>query len=47
MDHLSSAELRLDLAEALASDPRTIVAACRKRNRIRALTRELIERGSF
>lgn len=44
---LSSCELRLELAEAEAERPKTIVAACRKKNRIRAVLAELIERGSF
>lgn len=47
MKDLSPAELRLELAEAEAIVPRTIVAGCRKRNRLRAITRELIGRGSF
>jgi hypothetical protein len=44
---LSAAELRLELAEAEAIQPRTIVAQCRKKNRIAAVTNALLERGSF
>jgi hypothetical protein len=44
---LTSVELRLDLAEAEAFRPATLRAITLKRNRIRDLTRELVERGSF
>lgn len=44
---LSSAELRLDLAEAQSQRPATIKAACFKKSRIRDLTAELVRRGSF
>lgn len=46
-DHLSSVELRLELVEAEYQRPRTIVAICRRKNRIRDITRELVERGAF
>jgi hypothetical protein len=46
-DDLSSAELRLDLAEAVASRPRTWREVWLKKDRIRDLTNELIKRGSF
>ena len=44
---LSACELRLELAEAEATRVTTWVGSARKKNRIRAVTRELIERGSF
>jgi hypothetical protein len=47
MDDLSSAELRLLLAEAEAQRPASIVAICRKKNRISHITAALIERGAF
>lgn len=47
MNALSSAELRLELAEAESERPRTIKASIIKRDRIKAVTRELIERGAF
>lgn len=46
-DHLSSAELRLDLAEAVESKPRTIRDSIVRKDRIQALTQELVRRGSF
>lgn len=46
-DDRSSCELRLDLAEAEAEKPKTINGICRKKNRIRAITAELLARGSF
>jgi len=46
-NHLSSAELRLDLAEAEAERPKTIRGCVLKKNRIRDLTHELVQRGSF
>lgn len=46
--NLSSAELRLDLAAVEAERKNTsMVAAVRRKNRIQAITRELIERGSY
>jgi len=47
LDDLSSAELRLELAEAEAERPKTIVGACRKKNRISRITQILVDRGSF
>lgn len=47
LSDLSNAELRLDLAEAEAERPRTIVASCRRKNRLEALTAELLRRGAF
>lgn len=44
---LSGAELRLELAEAEASRSRTIKAKLARRDRIKAITRELVERGCF
>lgn len=44
---LSSVELRLELAEAEAMKPQTIVAQCRRKNRIEAITNELVKRGDF
>lgn len=44
---LSSVELRLELAEALAERARTWKGRFAKQDRIAALTRELIDRGSF
>lgn len=46
-DHLSSCELRLELAEAVADRPKTIRGITLKKNRIRAVTKELVERGAF
>jgi hypothetical protein len=46
-DHLSSCELRLELAEAEQRKPQTIKACIAKRNRIQELTHELVQRGSF
>lgn len=46
-DHLSSVELRLELAEAEAIRPRSIVGDIRKRHRISDITNELCKRGSF
>lgn len=45
--HLSSVELRLDLAEAQYERPGTLRGIVLKRNRIRDLTGELVRRGSF
>jgi hypothetical protein len=47
MGQLSNAELRLELAEAEALRPATIVGQCRKKNRIEALTAELLNKGAF
>jgi hypothetical protein len=44
---LSSAELRLELAEAEADRPKSQVGFTRKKNRIAAITRELCQRGAF
>lgn len=46
-DDLSSAELRLELAEAEYERPKTLRAIVLKKNRIRAITAELVQRGSF
>ncbi len=46
-NHLSGAELRLELAAAEAHKPATIREVVLKRNNIRDLTSELVERGSF
>lgn len=44
---LSSAELRIELACAQAERPRSWRGAFLKKDRIAAITRELVERGSF
>lgn len=44
---LSSAELRLELAEAEASRPRSHRATWIKKDRVAAVTKELVERGCF
>ena len=45
--HLSSCELRLELAEAEASRSRTIKQSILRRDRIKSITHELIERGAY
>jgi hypothetical protein len=47
MNELTGAELRLELAEAEAIRPTTIVGQCRKANRVKAVTAALIEKGCF
>lgn len=44
---LTSAELRIELACTEAERPRTWKGALLKKDRIAAITRELVERGSF
>lgn len=45
--HLSGTELRIELACAEAERPKTIRSCCLKKNRIQAITAELVERGCF
>jgi hypothetical protein len=47
LSDLTSAELRLELAEAEASRSRTIRAKFARKDRIRDITRELVARGAF
>jgi hypothetical protein len=47
MNHLSGAELRLDLAAAEAEKPQTIRGIMLKRNKVRDLTQELVKRGCY
>lgn len=44
---LSGVELRLALAEAEYERPRTIKGCIFKRNRIRAITAALVEKGAY
>jgi hypothetical protein len=44
---LSCAELRLELDELNSQRLRSIVAICRKRTRVAAVTAELVDRGAF
>jgi hypothetical protein len=46
-DKLSSAELRLELAEVEARRSRSWVAMTRKQNEINEITSELVQRGAF
>jgi hypothetical protein len=46
-NHLSSTELRLDLAEAEATKAKTLRAISLKRNRISEITNELLKRGAY
>jgi hypothetical protein len=46
-DHLTSVELRLELAEAQASKVTTWKGRFLKRDRIAAATSELLRRGAF
>lgn len=47
MTHLTNAELRLDLAEICAQKSNSIRAVMMRRNRIKAITAELVQRGAF
>jgi hypothetical protein len=47
LNGLTSAELRLELADAEQTRPTTIKGVCNKRTRLRVITGLLTERGSF
>lgn len=47
LKELSNTELRLELAEAESERAKTWNGSWRKKNRVRDITRELLERGAF